>query len=394
MSKNVYNIVWADDEIDDLLDNDTIEDLEDLGFKVLCCAHDGQELESFIDKKSALIDAVIVDANFNESAAKIESERDTSGLDYARGLFIHKLKRSIPFFLFTNRTDELLRDIYKNNTKFLDDFPRHKRWFNKSGEGEFKQMLEEIKRTVEDTQSPSFVVRTQYADELKIAELFPDAERILMEGLLLGHDAVENIQDLFNPIRGIVEQLVTKLQQLGYLPCVSLNCIPRLFLNEGKFEEGYALKKSFMHKTLAQSFAYFLSITQDGSHKKEDVRLKVFDYSLSRQNTNLYKSVLFIAMDLLLWFRDTLMVDPDPENILRTYIEEGIVMKYPIENNKSQHYVGKYQLQWKEGLKEGVKVGIFKASSSKQPYKDITEFVLRKDYDILTDQLPVLPKNE
>ena len=140
MRMNVYNIVWADDEIDDLLDSETIAELESKGFKIVGKAHDGEELESLL-KKPEMVDAVIVDANFNESAVEIGSERDTSGLDYARSLFLHTLKQSIPFFLFTNRSDELLREIYKHNPKFLDDFPRHKRWFNKSAQGEYDELF-------------------------------------------------------------------------------------------------------------------------------------------------------------------------------------------------------------------------------------------------------------
>ena len=98
MTMNVYNIVWADDEIDDLLDSETITELESKGFKIVGQAHDGEELEALLNKPE-MIDAVIVDANFNESDVEIGSERDTSGLDYARSLYTHKLKKSIPFFL-------------------------------------------------------------------------------------------------------------------------------------------------------------------------------------------------------------------------------------------------------------------------------------------------------
>ena len=109
----MYNIIWADDEIDDLLDEDTIEDLKSNGFKVLGMAHDGQELELYLDQYSEMVDAVIVDANFNESDMEIKSERDTSGLTFARSLYTHKLSKSVPFFIFTNRSDELLKEIYQ-----------------------------------------------------------------------------------------------------------------------------------------------------------------------------------------------------------------------------------------------------------------------------------------
>ena len=109
---NVYNIVWADDEIDDLLDDETVDELKEQGFNIVGMAHNGKELEQLLEKPK-MVDAVIVDANFNESDTHISSERDTSGLTYARSIYTHMLKRSIPFFLLTNRADELLREIYQ-----------------------------------------------------------------------------------------------------------------------------------------------------------------------------------------------------------------------------------------------------------------------------------------
>ena len=44
MNTNVYNIVWADDEIDAILD-EVIVDLKENGFNIVGTAHDGKELE-------------------------------------------------------------------------------------------------------------------------------------------------------------------------------------------------------------------------------------------------------------------------------------------------------------------------------------------------------------
>ena len=143
MTMNVYNIVWADDEIDILLDEDTQEELKEKGFNIIGIAHDGKELEECLHKAD-IIDAVIVDANFNESDTKIESERDTSGLDYARSLYTHSLNKKIPFFLYTNRNDEQLKETYQYKKSFFEDFPRHKRWFKKSSREEYHNMLDEI----------------------------------------------------------------------------------------------------------------------------------------------------------------------------------------------------------------------------------------------------------
>ena len=58
MNTNVYNIVWADDEIDAILD-EVIVDLKENGFNIVGTAHDGKELEERLSKPE-LIDAVIV----------------------------------------------------------------------------------------------------------------------------------------------------------------------------------------------------------------------------------------------------------------------------------------------------------------------------------------------
>lgn len=166
---NVYNIVWADDEIDDLLEI-TSAGLKEKGFNIVGVAHDGQELEHLLERPE-LVDAVIVDANFNESDTHIDSERDTSGLNYARGIYVHKLKRRIPFFLLTNRNDELLNEIYQYNPDFLNDFPRHKRWFKKSDNEDFDRMFDEIKKTVDESKSTNFIIRNRYNLELNAASL-------------------------------------------------------------------------------------------------------------------------------------------------------------------------------------------------------------------------------
>lgn len=254
MTKNVYNIVWADDEIDDLLDKDTIEELESKGFKIVGQAHDGEELESILSKPE-MVDAVIVDANFNESDVKIGSERDTSGLDYARGLYLHTLKKSIPFFLFTNRSDELLREIYKNNHKFLEDFPRHKRWFNKSGQGEYDELFEAIRAQVEEIKSPSFVIRNKYRKEFEAAKLIPNAENLLLKGILseVTNDlSNEAIVECFTPVRMICENIIDQCQAREYIPYISsLNSIcDFLRLKE---VEGFKLTTPIMHKTLVSS---------------------------------------------------------------------------------------------------------------------------------------------
>ena len=220
---NVYNIVWADDEIDDLLDEITIDELKEKGFNIVGMAHDGQELEHLLERPE-LVDAVIVDANFNESDTHIDSERDTSGLDYARSIYTHNLKRRIPFFLLTNRDDELLNEIYQYNPKFLEDFPRHRRWFKKSDIEDYNRMFDEIKKAVDESKSTNFIIRNRYNWELNAASLIDGTNEFIHEFLVRDFEnTLTDIKEPFVSVRRSIEKIFGRCEKMKLIPPISDN---------------------------------------------------------------------------------------------------------------------------------------------------------------------------
>lgn len=329
MTTNVYNIVWADDEIDELLDSETIAELESKGFKIVGQAHDGEELEVLL-KKPEMIDAVIVDANFNESDVEIRSERDTSGLDYARGLYNLTLRQSIPFFLFTNRSDELLRDIYQHNPRFLEDFPRHKRWFNKSGQGEYDEMFEAIRQAVDEKKSASFVIRNRYRYELNAAHLLNGTYEFIFEFLVRDYEnTLEDIKEPFVSVRRSIEKIFGLCEKIGIIPPISdnTNGTANYFLHNkyivkdgtGKGTPLYEmLEGNIMPKPLAISLKYIVDVTQDGSHSKNEMKLKVDEYFEETKDLLLLRSVVYILMDVLKWFALTAVAHKDSEQNSQT----------------------------------------------------------------------------
>ena len=71
-----YNVVWADDEIHLLLDEFTLENLEEEGIFVVGKATHSEELDKVLEelhKRSSVYkpDAVIVDANFSISSFRL-----------------------------------------------------------------------------------------------------------------------------------------------------------------------------------------------------------------------------------------------------------------------------------------------------------------------------------
>lgn len=320
---NVYNIVWADDQIDELLDIDTLSDLKERGFNVFAFAHNGNELASILEQPNQ-IDAVIVDANFNESDLTINSERDTSGLDYARGLYRHTLKCSIPFFLFTGRSDELLKEIYQHNPKFLDDFPRHEKWFSKTVYGEFDRMLDSISKVVDERNSTSFIIRNRYRDELVAASLFDKSNRFIFD--FLQRDYENTLSDMIEPfvaVRRIIEIIFAHCEYFKIIPPISdnTNATAAYFVHSkfsikknSQYVKIYEMiETDIIPKPIARSLSYIVDITQDATHSKDKLKLKVDEYFEKTKDTLLLRSVVFVLMDVLKWFAVTASKNGDPD---------------------------------------------------------------------------------
>lgn len=323
---NVYNIIWADDEIDDILDEEFENDLKEMGFFVQT-AHNGLELEDKLSKpeNKDAIDAIIVDANFNETSSPVESERATSGLDYARSLYVHKLNRSIPMFLYTGRSDELLKDVYKSNEAFLKDFPRGTRWFNKLIQADQEKMFQTIKETVDNHKSTSFIIRNQFREELNAATLIGGARDFLFEFLVNEHDnTLSTMVEPFVRVRRILEKMFTHCESYALMPPVSddMNGAAYYFLrhkyskqtSDNKYIPIYKmLDETLMPMPIAQSLSYIVSVVQDGAHSKKQLKLKVDKYFKQTEDVLLLKSVCFLLMDCIKWFALTIISHQDIE---------------------------------------------------------------------------------
>jgi hypothetical protein len=386
MSTNVYNIVWADDEIDALMDRYE-ERFMDNGFRVIGKAHDGQELKAMLSEMSHKTDAVIIDANFLAASTDGElSERDIPGLDFAYSLFAFTYERSIPFFLFTQRSDEMLREQLVNKPDFFKDFKRHEHWFKKNDEDELDEMFGAIKQEVDYKRTDAFLIRNKYRKEFEASLLIDDAETNLEKGLLFLYEdnTWKDTQDYFNPARKIVERIIDSCIKMKLLPPhISLNTAAKILA--GKTSD-FNLTVPLIEKPLAESLEFFLRITQDGSHDKCDLQLGVDQYVRKVKNANLYLSILHIAMDLLLWHEELFKQYNGNMNRLwnGSFIHMGYVILHPKHNNV--FYTGIYQLENKNGeLKVGDYVGVKKGDPNKLAFlkPSITEYVYESNYIIL-----------
>ena len=298
MQKNVCNIVWVDDEIDTLLTDSKKNILKRGGFELIGIARTFKDFSHIMATCYDRIDAVITDANFNSESSP-KSEKDLSGFVRMRE-HIHEYnqKRDIPFYLFTGRRDFLL-EKYEDGE--LDYFEINNRYFTK---GEFEEMLEQIRKDVEHINSPSFRIRKKYIKELEAAKLTDGNEECLMNALLYDYsEDWEKTQDYFNPMRKMVERIFVECKKARIVPeNMQLSGWKRFLENK---DNVYSIREGvgeIMPKPLIYSLDYFLHITQDGSHGDGDLELGIDAYVRENRNINLFRTVLYIAMDLCLWF--------------------------------------------------------------------------------------------
>ncbi len=293
--QTVFNIIWLDDQIDDLY-KIYKKELRDSQIKVLGKgAHDIDEFERQMQKYKYAVDAVVTDANFN-----IKVKDDFDGLmDVSYLIKKYNKERPIPFLVFSGR-DNLVDTV---NKRTLDQFDG--RFEKQKG---ISPLIEAIKEFILKVNSKEFRIRNKYKDELAAASLIKGNEESLMNALLYDYaEDWEKTEDYFNPMRKIVEAIFDESKTLRIIPPTftgsKLSPISK-FLNNGVYENYSIIEgEELMPKPLARSLWYFLDITQDCSHKNGDLKLGVDKYVQDTKNVNLFRTVLYIAMDLCLWYK-------------------------------------------------------------------------------------------
>ena len=351
MTESVYNIIWADDEILDILSESKEAAFERNGIKVLRKLDRSENLIETIEELGSKVHAVIVDANFSEEEGVPESERDVSGLSLVR-VAINTYRDKIPFILYSQRDSGELKKSCRWITK---EFKYGENWLDKAVDR--KTLIATIKAQIEKYNSPEFRVRCQYRKEFEAAELIPGADKLLTEGLLYEYNGNwESTEDYFNPARNLVESVFNRGREQGILPAIpKLNEMARFCY--GDEINGYKLCEQIMPATLKKCLKYFLDITNDGSHSRDDLYLKVREYVREYENINLYRSILYIAMDVLLWYKN---LEEEREGMgvpwFISYEYKGVIEKKSYPNGKSAYYCGDYKLQYQESRVEGREV--------------------------------------
>ena len=369
------NVLWVDDQPTEDFMNEAYE--YGLDITPVTCVNHGI---SALKDKSNIWDAIILDAN-----CKITDEEQEQPSLKALQMAITELlqqRTSIPWFVYTGGDYEGVEHLkFMISERDYDD-----RQYYEKPKGRY-ELFERIKKVA--TNSDEFILRKKYKREFDSAGLIEGATELLIDGLTYNYnDNWGNVQDYFNPARKITERLFDKLIEQKVLPPISsLNKMGKLLSNK-KYEDDecyFELKKEIMPAPLAHSFKYYLDITQDGSHDKKDLKLGVDSYIRKSHNTNLFNSILFIAMDLLLWYKDISKLKEPIDTIWTGGYKYEYIGKLCMSPDGRYWYTGEYEIKSNNAFYDGATIGIKMSTPNRRTRPGINKFVNKGCYTLLDE---------
>ncbi|MDR4931803.1 hypothetical protein [Segatella bryantii] len=310
--KQVYNIVWADDEIDSLYDDIAKKLFRASGINVIKAFVNAKSLKAFLGETNSPIHAVVVDANFPWEEFKANKEQDRMGLVKV-SQWVENF--DFPFILFTGRKDLISGEEAEQFEYFTsNDLVVYKN----PAEG-IMPLINKIKDTVEFRNSTEWIIDNQYRMEL---ECFKTIDSInnghsypLVRGLLIkGRDnTIMNAESYFNDIRTDVLGLMNSTAaNFGIVP-------PDLSLNDFSYflclkSNKFSVIEPIMDQALSGVLQYVVTMTQDGSHGKESgLKFHIHDYVREKKDTLILKSIIFAVIELMNRFMEYVVNHTDVE---------------------------------------------------------------------------------
>lgn len=310
MEDILYNILWIDDEHESLAGTKGRAKRNGINLIPFKSLNSGM---SELENNYPFYDGVLLDAKFFENEDDVKGSEDTYNVHRAKERLL-QLKKKFEVFILTGQAE-----AYEDKT-FKKAFTKV---YKKGSDDEIDRLFADIKlaaATQEDTQLRHAYKRVfDVCTEKYIGELA--GQDVL--NLLNANDDL-NIDNHFNAIRKIVEDLFTAFSKYRLLPLEFVT--PGVALNESsKFLAGKAadgtpfIEKGYQHSEethlpllIASSLRSILSITQAGSHRSNiDLHVKTI------KTPYLFRSVLFQLLDVLTWFKLYVDSNPKTENWIR-----------------------------------------------------------------------------
>lgn len=333
MTKKQYNIIWGDDQINEVLTDDLRDFLDSLQIKVINESTNAEDLGIFLKSNADKIDAVITDANYsrdrnNKVNPDPNSELITGGLQYV--MTLREMYPSKPFFICTQRKPEKLRERFNDG----ELIPFEGKIFDKTLE-DYEIFFPEIVNEIEKRKTPEFIIRNRYHKELSVLHgiryrhksvtgeiISVNSEKQMQNWLVADYKGkLDETSDLIKHLRAHIEGIWQELKNKGLIPSFLKLARFKTFFNQevGVYKDYttwdkdkriyvkrfYKINRTFSHPALEHLITYFLDFTNDGVHFGEDSKFEISGYVSSNGNRPyVFKSLMYFALEIIAWAND------------------------------------------------------------------------------------------
>lgn len=330
----IYKILWIDDEYEQLglfLQEARSYDILLVGFKSYEEAFENYESKIFE------YDAIVLDAMFFNTKTQVKGSEDLKGLAAAKDKIAEfRKQRDIPYFILSGQTR------LENNNTFSETYGEH---YRKQNPDDIMRLFADIK-IASDKQAIT-QVKHKYHNVFEVCTdkyIGHELTKPLLDALLFVENETgsHSTEDLFNPIRKIIEKLFTAFNKLGLLP-------DKIFKGKGWINQSsvflsgkhpeYKMNSEILEPVIAHNLKSILQVIQDASHIEGELRLKVDQHVKKSGTPYLYKSVVFQLLDVLAWFKKYADKNTDKEKNKALWLpleeisgdwQDGIVINYNI----------------------------------------------------------------
>lgn len=294
-----YKVLWFDDEWEEL--EDISENALDYNIQLVGISNAQEGLNELMRN---LLDfqGVILDGKFYLDPSKTGDEiNDDAFGEVARFLHdLHTKGEVLPWFILSGQPTF----VHEVNTsvKLLGISSYGKgRVFDKNKD-EDKELFSLLVDAIEATPILKAIVKHPMVFQACEERYLGDQKDRLFEIIKnLEIQEFKNSEDLFNPLRKILERMVDRFDELGVLPNkLSLNDLKNIFKGKHK---GYYFHGEIIPPLIAHLFISVIDIIQDACHLKDDLRFKVDEFVQGSGTSYLYQSNALIILELTTWFK-------------------------------------------------------------------------------------------
>lgn len=268
-----------------------------------------------------------------------------------------KHKKSIPYFV-------LSAQLTKDENQGLREYIGDAYIYIKSKDEE--RLIADIKKAVAEQED--YIIRNKFEDVLSV---FNDSqlgtkhyERIFNLIKWVERDInIDDSEDQLTRIRKVIEAVFHSLASKGLVPTEITNNQgwlngTSLFLSNK--HSIYYQVEPYVHPTVCDSLSRLLNLIQDGSHSEGGLKLRVDEYIRNNGSDYLFKSCVYILLDIVIWYKNLSARYQDVEaNRLLWKVAESTILEQMIlqKDNLGNYHCGEIVLTYTEVKNKGYNIG-------------------------------------